>query len=104
MEMVYLLMTINPLHKDDMDTPERTIQDLQQISNGMIGKVFYKVCDDNNNYYRTVRLHFNPFSNSIQKQVSNPVYGVPPDGIPALPPMLLSRINCMNLEYGTSFY
>ena len=37
---------------------ERTIQDLQRISNGMIGKVFYHKCEDNTNYYRTIRLHF----------------------------------------------
>ena len=77
---------------------ERTIQDLQRITNGMIGKVFYHKCEDNTNYYRTIRLHFNPFSNSIQKQVSNPVYGEPPDGMEALPPTLFGRLNGMCLS------
>ena len=77
---------------------ERTIQDLQNISNGMIGKVFYHKCQDDKRYYRTIRLHFNPFSNSIQKQVSNPVYGEPPIGIPPLPQSLFGRLNGMCLS------
>lgn len=64
----------------------------------MIGKMFYHKCEDNDKYYRTVRLHFNPFSNSIQKQVSNAVYGCPPDGMEALPPTLLGRLNAMCLS------
>jgi hypothetical protein len=88
-----------------MDTPERTIKDLQNISNGMIGKVFYHKCEDDTRYYRTIRLHFNPFSNSLQKQVSNPVYGEPPDGIPPLPPSLFGRLNAMCLSNSyESFY
>ena len=79
---------------------ERTVQDLKTITNGLIGKVFYHVCDDDSNYFRTVRLHFNPFSNSIQKQVSNPVYGTPQDGMEALPPGLLGRLNGMCLSNG----
>lgn len=79
---------------------ERTIQDLQRISNGMIGKVFYHKCEDDSRYYRTIRLHFNPFSNSIVKQISNPVYGIPPEGIPALPPGLLGRLTGMRLDDG----
>ena len=79
---------------------ERTLQDLQRVSNGMIGKVFYHRCDDNKKYYRTIRLHFNPFSNSIQKQISNPVYGEPPEGLEALPPGLLGRLTGMKLADG----
>lgn len=79
---------------------ERTIQDLQNISNGMIGKVFYHRCDDDKKYYRTIRLHFNPFSNSIQKQISNPVMGEPPDGLEPLPPGLLGRLTGMKLADG----
>jgi len=77
---------------------ERTIQDLKNITNGMIGKVYYHKCEDDNRYYRTIRLHFNPFSNSIQKQISNPVYGEIPPGIEALPPTLLGRLNGMCLS------
>jgi len=77
---------------------ERTIQDLQNISNGMIGKIFYYQCKDDIRYYRTIRLHFNPFSNSIEKQVSNIVYGTPPEGMPPLPPSLLGRLNGMCLS------
>lgn len=84
---------------------ERTIQDLQNISNGMIGKVFYHICKDDPNYYRTIRLHFNPFANKIQKMVSNPVYGTPPDGIDPLPPTLFGRLEGMCLSNpNESFY
>ena len=79
---------------------ERTIQDLQRISNGMIGKVFYHKCEDDSRYYRTIRFHFNPFSNSICKQISNPVYGEPPVGIPPLPPGLTARTCGMRLDDG----
>ena len=64
----------------------------------MIGKVYYHKCEDNKNYYRTIRLHFNPFSNSIQKQISNPVYGEPPDTLPPLPPTLFGRLNALCLS------
>lgn len=77
---------------------ERTIQDLKNITNGMIGKVYYHRCEDDKNYYRTVRLHFNPFSNSIQKQVSNPVYGEVPPGMEAMPPRLMGGLNGMCLS------
>ncbi len=79
---------------------ERTLQDLQRITNGMIGKVFYHRCDDDKNYYRTIRLHFNPFANTIQKQISNPVYGEPPIGLEPLPPRLLSSLTGMCLSDG----
>jgi hypothetical protein len=77
---------------------ERTIQDLKNITNGMIGKVYYHRCEDDKNYYRTIRLHFNPFSNSIQKQVSNPVYGEVPPGMEAMPPRLMGGLNGMCLS------
>jgi hypothetical protein len=77
---------------------ERTIQDLQNISNGMVGKIFYHKCEDDPRYYRTIRMHLNPFSNSIQKQVSNIVYGEPPEGMPALPPTLFGRLSGMCLS------
>ena len=77
---------------------ERTIQDLNNITNGMIGKVYYHKCEDDNRYYRTIRLHFNPFSNSIQKQVSNALYGDPPVGMEPMPPRLMGGLNGMCLS------
>ena len=77
---------------------ERTIQDLRNITNGMIGKIYYHRCEDDKNYYRTIRLHFNPFSNSIQKQVSNPLYGDPPIGMEVMPPRLMSGLTGMCLS------
>jgi len=38
----------------------------------------------------------NPFTGQVQSMLSNPVCGVPPDGIPEMPANLLSRLNCMN--------
>ena len=93
MGMLYLQLLTNKFM-------ERTIQDLKNVTNGLIGKVFYHKCEDDDRYYRTIRLHFNPFSNSIQKQVSNPVYGEPPNGMDALPPSLLGRLNSMCLSDG----
>jgi hypothetical protein len=83
-----------------MEYPERTLQDLQNISNNMIGKIFYHRCEDNPKYYRTIRLHFNPFSNSIQKQVSNAVYGEPPEGLSPLPPTLFGRLSALRMSDG----
>ena len=59
---------------------ERTIQDVKQV-NGEIGKIYYYRCPDNNNYFRSIRLHFNPWVNAITPQVSNPIYGEPPEGL-----------------------
>ena len=40
-----------------------------------VNKIYYSVCPDNDNYYRTIRLHKNPFTGNLQSQVSNPVVG-----------------------------
>tara|TARA_E500000318_G_C3567668_1_gene216428 strand:+ start:890 stop:1162 length:273 start_codon:yes stop_codon:yes gene_type:complete len=77
--------------------PERSIQDYNQWHNGMIGKVFYTLCPDDKNYYRTIRLHLNPFINAIRPQISNAVYGTPPDGMKEINPTLLQRVMRMPL-------
>ena len=38
----------------------------------------------------------NPFTGALQTMLSNPVYGIPSEGIPEMPANLLSRLNCMN--------
>jgi len=75
---------------------ERTIQDLNRWNNGMIGKVFYQICPDNNRYYRTIRIHHNPFTNHLQPQISNAVMGLPPDGMEPINPLLLTRLMRMS--------
>ena len=42
-----------------------------------INKVYYSICPDNENYYRTIRLHRNPLTGNIESQVSNVVFGDP---------------------------
>ena len=71
---------------------ERTAQDLQQWSGGMIGKVYYQKHDKDDKQYRTVRLHFNPFANKIAPQFSNFITGEVPENIPPLPPTLLGSL------------
>ena len=71
---------------------EMTQLDQKQWHNGLIGKVFYHICPDNDKYYRTIRIHHNPFTNSLQPQLSNPVYGIPPDGMQAIHPLMLNRL------------
>jgi len=71
---------------------ERTAQDLQQWSNGMIGRVYYEKNSRNEKEYRTIRLHFNPFCNKLIPQYSNFVEGIPPSDMPQLPPNLLGSL------------
>ena len=56
------------------------------------GKIFYRRCPDDSRYYRSIRLHFNPFVNKLVPQISNPVMGEPPEELQEIPPLLLSRI------------
>ena len=78
--------------------------DYNNMFNGLIGKVFYNICNDNENYYRTIRVHRNPFSNTIVPQISNPVYGIPPEGMDAINPHLLSRLQKNRFSLGTMEY
>ena len=71
---------------------QRTVQDLQNWSNGMIGKIYYQKNERNKNEYRTIRLHFNPFCNKIVPQWSNFVEGIPPADMKPLPPNLLGSL------------
>lgn len=71
---------------------ERTQLDNKVIHNGLIGKIFYNICADNKRYYRTIRIHHNPFTNSLQPQISNPVYGEPPPELEPINPLMLNRL------------
>jgi hypothetical protein len=62
--------------------------------NSHVGKTFYILCPDDSNYYRTVHIKRNPFTNSLQPLISNPVYGsVEGLGIPAIHPLMLQRLS-----------
>ena len=70
---------------------DRTIQDVKQV-NGEIGKIYYYRCPDNNNYFRSIRLHFNPWVNAITPQISNPIYGEPPEGLEEISTLRLQTL------------
>ena len=56
------------------------------------GNVYYTLCPDNPRLFRTIRLHFNPYTQSLRPQVSNPVEGTPPPGLEEISPVLLQRL------------
>ena len=71
---------------------QRTLGDLQNWSNGMIGRVYYQKNEKNDKEYRTIRISFNPFANRLVPQFSNFVEGVPPAEMKPLPPNLLGSL------------
>ena len=44
---------------------ERTQLDNKIMHNGLIGRIFYHICPDNDKYFRTIRIAHNPFTNSL---------------------------------------
>ena len=56
------------------------------------GKVYYSKCPDNPEYFRSIRLSFNPYTQGYTPQISNPVCGVPPEGLEEISPVLLQRL------------
>ena len=56
------------------------------------GQVYYSLCPDDPKKFRTIRLHFNPYTQSLRPQVSNPVEGVPPPELEEMSPLLLQRL------------
>ena len=61
-----------------------------------IGQIYFVKCPDDNRYYRTVRIHRNPMTGHNQSQLSNPVMGVPPDGMKEIPPLMRTKLMSMN--------
>ena len=80
---------------------ERTLIDVKQ-QHGEIGKIYYHRCPDNNKYFRSIRLHFNPWVNAITPQISNPIYGEPPEELKPISPMMLNRL--MRQQMTSSFH
>jgi hypothetical protein len=83
------------LAKKSRKKPEMELTDLDHKNfNSHVGKTFYILCPDDSNYYRTVHIKRNPFTNSLQPLISNPVYGsVEGLGIPAIHPLMLQRLS-----------
>ena len=71
---------------------ERTQLDNKIMHNGSIGRIFYHICPDNDKYFRTIRIAHNPFTNSLQPQISNAVYGEPPPELQPINPLMLNRL------------
>ena len=62
------------------------------VGRSMAGQTFYSLCPDNEKYYRTVFVRFNPFTNAMQPMISNPVYGIPPDGMQPIDKRVLASM------------
>ena len=56
-----------------------------------INKMYYYTMPDKN-YYKTIFVKRNPFSNELMPLVSNQIFGVPPDGMEPISPLLLNRL------------
>ena len=70
---------------------ERTPADARRL-NSLIGKTFWVKCPDNDRYHRTVYIRHNPFTNSLQPMISNPVYGEPDPSVDEISAAHLQRI------------
>ena len=87
--------------------PERTMQDMMQWNQGLIGKVFYELDPSDKNKFRTVRVGWNGFANKMVLQYSNAgayIIGTPPDGMPAMNPRLRSSIVTCRIMGTIVFY
>ena len=58
----------------------------------LAGKIFYHRCEDDPRYFKTIRLHLNPFVNGLVPQISNPVMGEPPPNLESINPSLLQKL------------
>ena len=56
------------------------------------GQVYYTLCPDDPKKFRSIRLHFNPYTQSLRPQISNPIEGVPPPELEEISPVLLQRL------------
>jgi len=86
---------------------ERTMQDMRQWNNGLIGKVFYELNPKNDKEFRTIRVAWNGFANKMTLQYSNAgafIAGTPPEGMQPMNPRLRSAIVTMQNNGDNSFY
>jgi hypothetical protein len=66
--------------------------DQKQFYSHLYNKSFYIKCPDDPNYYRTVYIKHNIFTNNPQVLTSNAVFGSPPEGMNEMNPMMYSRL------------
>jgi hypothetical protein len=86
---------------------ERTMKDMRQWNNGLIGKIFYELNPRNDKEFRTVRVAWNAMANKMTLQYSNEgrfIIGTPPDGMQVMNPRLRSSIMTMQNNGNNSFY
>ena len=81
---------------------ERTAQDYKNWNKGLVGKMFYHTCEDDKNYYRSIYVKHNPFTNALQPMISNPVYGTPPEELEPIPKMMLTQL--MRVQNSSTFH
>ena len=79
-----------------MDSRQKRVHQDNSTSDNQIGKIYYSICPDNSDWYRTIRIANNPFTGHRQSYVSNPVNGVPPDGMEKIPELMRTRLMSMN--------
>jgi len=80
---------------------ELSVLDIKNF-NSQVGKTYYVLCPDDDKYYRSVYVRYNPFTKALQPHISNPVYGVPPAEIEPISPLQLSRL--MRAQLQSTFY
>jgi len=61
-----------------------------------VNKIYYSICPDNNKYFRTIRIHKNVLTGNLQTQVSNPLYGIPPDELEPIPELMRTKLMSAN--------
>jgi len=76
---------------------ELSVLDIKNF-NSQVGKSYYVLCPDDDKYYRSVYVRYNPFTQSPQPHISTPVYGVPPTELEPISPLLLSRLMRAQLQ------
>jgi hypothetical protein len=81
---------------------ELTQLDLKNFDKN-IGKVFYYICPDDENYYRTVYVKYNFFNNVKVPMISNPLYGTPPEGMEPISPLYLAQLMRNTMTTATNF-
>jgi len=72
--------------------------DIKNFNKDLVGKTFYVLCPDDDKYFRSVYVRYNPFTQSLQPYISTPVAGVPPAELEPISPLLLSRLMRSQLQ------
>ena len=79
-----------------MDERQKRVHSDNAKSNSQVGKIYYSICSDNPNYFRTIRIARNPFTGNLQTQISNITPGSPPPDMEPIPPLMRTKLMSMN--------